>query len=397
MVLGYDPLVQLLHPDDALARRGRGAGEGPQRDRQRGAARHDVAADRAPPGGQADGTRFRTSSPTRWRTCGGAPAWVRPRAASSTTLGTSSWPTARRPGASSASRRGTPAGTPYGVPRVPLPGHGPPRQGARGAGAGGSGRPGGAGLSTEKVVPIATRPRRRRTPAPEEEALRRRLAELERELARSRSAEEHEGLLVDPRARPPRRGAGRELGEPRAAAAGRSTSPGTPRRRTSSAPTGASRRRWSRSWTSSTPSGGAWRPPASRTCRPSGPGLIVANHSGVLPYDGLMVQLAIRHEHPARRVCRMLALDMFALLPVLAPILSKSGSVRANPENAERLLRRGELLGRLPRGGEGRGEVLPRALQARPLRAGRLRADRAAHGHARSSRARSWGRRRSTR
>ena len=43
-----------------------------------------------------------------------------------------------------------------------------------------------------------------------------------------------------------------------------------------------------------------------------GPALIVANHSGVLPWDGLMINLAVRHEHPARRQCRMLALDMFA-------------------------------------------------------------------------------------
>ena len=68
-----------------------------------------------------------------------------------------------------------------------------------------------------------------------------------------------------------------------------------------------------------------------------GPGLIVTNHSGVLPYDGIMVKLAVRHEHPARRECRMLALDMFALLPVLAPLLAKSGEVRANP--ARRCLR----------------------------------------------------------
>jgi 1-acyl-sn-glycerol-3-phosphate acyltransferase len=87
-----------------------------------------------------------------------------------------------------------------------------------------------------------------------------------------------------------------------------------------------------------------------------GAALVVANHSGVLPYDGLMVQLAIKREHPAGRLCRMLALDMFALLPVLAPILSKSGSVRASPENAERLLREGELLGVFPEGVKGIGK-----------------------------------------
>ena len=87
-----------------------------------------------------------------------------------------------------------------------------------------------------------------------------------------------------------------------------------------------------------------------------GPGLIVANHSGVLPYDGIMVQLAVRHEHPAKRVCRMLALDMFALLPILAPALSKSGSVRANPANAERLLRRDDLVGVFPEGVKGVGK-----------------------------------------
>jgi 1-acyl-sn-glycerol-3-phosphate acyltransferase len=88
----------------------------------------------------------------------------------------------------------------------------------------------------------------------------------------------------------------------------------------------------------------------------TGPGLIVANHSGVLPYDGLMVNVAVRHEHPARREVRMLALDMFALLPFLAPLLTKSGAVRANPENGERLLRKGELVGVFPEGVKGVGK-----------------------------------------
>jgi 1-acyl-sn-glycerol-3-phosphate acyltransferase len=87
-----------------------------------------------------------------------------------------------------------------------------------------------------------------------------------------------------------------------------------------------------------------------------GPALIVSNHSGVLPWDGLMINVAIRHEHEARRECRMLALDMFALLPFLAPLLTRTGAVRANPENGERLLRRGALVGVFPEGVKGVGK-----------------------------------------
>jgi 1-acyl-sn-glycerol-3-phosphate acyltransferase len=88
----------------------------------------------------------------------------------------------------------------------------------------------------------------------------------------------------------------------------------------------------------------------------SGAALLVANHSGVLPYDGAMVKLAIERNHPAQRDCRMLILDMFALLPFLAPALMKNGEVRAHPANAERLLAKGELVGVFPEGIKGVGK-----------------------------------------
>ena len=114
-----------------------------------------------------------------------------------------------------------------------------------------------------------------------------------------------------------------------------------------------------------------WRVEASgvESLPASGPALLVANHSGVLPWDGLMINLAVRHEHPARRQCRLLALDMFALLPFLAPLLAQMGAVRANPENGERLLGKGELVGVFPEGVKGVGK--PFAQRYRLARFGR--------------------------
>jgi 1-acyl-sn-glycerol-3-phosphate acyltransferase len=84
--------------------------------------------------------------------------------------------------------------------------------------------------------------------------------------------------------------------------------------------------------------------------------LIVANHSGVLPWDGGMLKFGIANEHPARRQARMLILDMFTTLPFLQPWLRHLGEVRACPENGARLLARDELVGVFPEGVKGIGK-----------------------------------------
>jgi 1-acyl-sn-glycerol-3-phosphate acyltransferase len=89
----------------------------------------------------------------------------------------------------------------------------------------------------------------------------------------------------------------------------------------------------------------------------TGRALLVANHSGVLPWDGAMVKRGIAREHPAHRTARMLVLDMFTTLPFLQPWLRHMGEVRACPENGERLLRRDELVGVFPEGVKGVGKL----------------------------------------
>jgi 1-acyl-sn-glycerol-3-phosphate acyltransferase len=88
----------------------------------------------------------------------------------------------------------------------------------------------------------------------------------------------------------------------------------------------------------------------------SGPALIVANHSGVLPLDAIMLQAAVFAEHPAERNLRLLGADLVYTLPVLSSLARRSGHARAAPGDALRLLAAGELVGVFPEGFKGTGK-----------------------------------------
>jgi 1-acyl-sn-glycerol-3-phosphate acyltransferase len=87
-----------------------------------------------------------------------------------------------------------------------------------------------------------------------------------------------------------------------------------------------------------------------------GSALVVANHSGTLPADAIMLGVAVHDETPARRHLRLLAADLAMRVPVLSELARKSGATMACNPDAERLLRGGELVGVFPEGYKGLGK-----------------------------------------
>jgi 1-acyl-sn-glycerol-3-phosphate acyltransferase len=88
----------------------------------------------------------------------------------------------------------------------------------------------------------------------------------------------------------------------------------------------------------------------------TGAALLVANHSGVLPLDAIMLQTGLHDEHPQHRDLRLLGADLVYELPGLAYLARRAGHIRACPANADRLLRDGELVGVFPEGFRGIGK-----------------------------------------
>jgi 1-acyl-sn-glycerol-3-phosphate acyltransferase len=85
-----------------------------------------------------------------------------------------------------------------------------------------------------------------------------------------------------------------------------------------------------------------------------GGALVVSNHSGTVPVDGLMTMVSI-HDATGRNL-RPLGADLVFSTPVIGELARKGGATLACHEDAQRLLSGGELVGVWPEGFKGIGK-----------------------------------------
>jgi 1-acyl-sn-glycerol-3-phosphate acyltransferase len=88
-----------------------------------------------------------------------------------------------------------------------------------------------------------------------------------------------------------------------------------------------------------------------------GAALLVANHSGGLPYDGAMLIHATHRYLPTARPLRPLVANFAFQSSWMRPVVARVGGVRASMQNALALCKTGQLIGVFPEGLRGVGKL----------------------------------------
>lgn len=86
---------------------------------------------------------------------------------------------------------------------------------------------------------------------------------------------------------------------------------------------------------------------------PSGRAMLVANHSGQLPFDGMNISSALLFDGPEPRLARAMIEYFVPTVPYASYLFSRWGQVVGTPENCRRLLEDEELLLVFPEGARG--------------------------------------------
>ena len=85
--------------------------------------------------------------------------------------------------------------------------------------------------------------------------------------------------------------------------------------------------------------------------------LLVANHSGQLPWDGMMIATAVMTDHSAQRLVRTLYSEWVPRVPFFSSWMVRIGQALATEDNGVRLLEEDELVAVFPEGHKGIGKV----------------------------------------
>jgi len=86
---------------------------------------------------------------------------------------------------------------------------------------------------------------------------------------------------------------------------------------------------------------------------PPGRVLLIANHAGQLPFDGMMLTIAMLHEATPPRIVRGMGEYFIPRLPWLGTTAIRSGMMVGTPENCRQMLEGGECVMVFPEGARG--------------------------------------------
>jgi len=101
--------------------------------------------------------------------------------------------------------------------------------------------------------------------------------------------------------------------------------------------------------------------------------LLIANHSGQLPFDAAMLEVALLLDMDPPRIARALVERWVPTLPFIAPFFARLGQVVGTPENCRRLLAADEALLVFPEGVRGLNKTFSERYKLRSFSTGFMR------------------------
>lgn len=106
---------------------------------------------------------------------------------------------------------------------------------------------------------------------------------------------------------------------------------------------------------------------------PEGRALLISNHSGQIPIDGVIIAMSMFMDAEPPRIIRAMVEKWAQTLPFVSMMFNRTGQVVGVPENCERLLQQEELILAFPEGTRGISKPFTRRYQLEEFGLGFMR------------------------